>query len=337
MFKSSIDEFHAELRLKKEAIEIGQLELKRQNDLLRAHGSIDTSAEHNYSGTIDATVTNIDQDLSVFWGLTEPHPISATFHAQITSAVWEAQAVFDPAQSKPVTVSATFPLRIGEPLEALWTSPVTLTIDSPQLYLSELPHRPSALWFNSGTAAAELTIADTPRHPRVNGYGELLDASLGPNRFDSRVRFEGNRGVVEFLILKTGRDTASFYGDIDLQDTQQLQIHLIPNQPLFDINPPMLDCAATLDVVPAPNEIYPSIGGIDIRRSATEPNWFITLKESDAAGLPFIAGAAFTTRTHPFCSPPNYPGAPLQIGVGSPQATASPSPSATPRARKRKH
>jgi hypothetical protein len=335
MFKSSIDEFHAELRLKKEAIEIGQVELKRQNDSLRARGSIDTSPGHNYSGTIDATIENIDQDLSLIWGLIEPHPISATLHAQITSGVWEAQAIFDPAQSKPVTVSATFPLRIGQPMEALWTSPVTLTIDSSQLYLAELPHRPSAVWFTNGTTAVQLTMTDTPRHPRAIGYAELLDTTLGPSRFDSRIRFEGNRAVIESVMLKAGQATASFYGDIDLQDTQQLQIHLIPNQYLFDVNPPTLDCAAKVDLLQVSSAPDPPVEEIQIARSANEPNWTVTLKEPGATGLSIVTGAGFASKTYRFCLPEKRVETALQLGVEQPPATPSPSP--TPRPRKRKH
>ena len=334
MFKSSIDEFHAELKLTKEAIEIPQLELKRQNDTLRAQGSIDTSAEHNYSGTIDATIENIDEDLSLFWGLIEPRPVSATLHANITSAVWDAQAVFDPAQSQPVTISATFPLRIGQPLETLWTSQVTLTIDSPHLYLAEIPHRPSTVWFGSGTAAAQLTMTDTPRHPRLNGYIELLDTGLGTSRFDSRMRLEGNRGIIESLTLKTDQNNASFYGDMDLQDTQQLQIHLSPNQVLLDLNQSMLNCVPEINVVPvAAGQVYSPVDRIDIRRSAAEPSWTVSLNETDVLGLPLISGVS-TTKTYPLCSSQSHTKTPLQIGVEQPEATPSPSP--TPRPRKRK-
>ena len=335
MFKSSIDEFHAELKLNKEAIEIAQLELKRQNDAVRAQGSIDTSAEHNYSGTIDATIEDVAQDLSLFWGWVQPHPISATFHANITSRVWDAQAVFDPAQSKPINVSATFPLRLGEPLETLWTSPVTLTLDCPNLYLAEIPHHGSGTWFGNGTAAAQITMTDTPRHPRLTGYVELLEAGIGSSRFDGRVRLEGNRGAIESLTLKTQQNSASFYGDMDLQDTQQVQIHLVPNQVLFDLNSPILGCVDGIDVVlVAAGPEYPPVDRIDIRRSAVEPSWTISLNKPEVAGIPLMPGT-FTTKSYPLCSTQTPSKVSLQIGIEQPEATPTPSPTPRPRKRKR--
>ncbi|HJT81949.1 MAG TPA: hypothetical protein VJ719_12185, partial [Chthoniobacterales bacterium] len=64
MFKESIDEFQTTFNLNREAIEILQMELKRNNDTLHIQGKIDTSPGQNYSGSIDATIANVNEYLS---------------------------------------------------------------------------------------------------------------------------------------------------------------------------------------------------------------------------------------------------------------------------------
>ena len=147
MFNNSIDEFHAELKVKRSEIEIAQLEFKREHDLLRAQGRINLPRAQ-FSGTIDATIRNLSDYLSIFGG----KPTSGTLHADVASSVWEARAVIDPPQSKPVSVSATFPLRIGQPLNALWNSPVTVAFDAPGLYLNEIPKKAGAIPFIRGVS-----------------------------------------------------------------------------------------------------------------------------------------------------------------------------------------
>jgi len=336
MFKSSIDEFHAELRLKRDETEIAQLELKRGSDQLWAQGKIDNSAEHNYSGAIDATVTNITDYLSIFAGSFEGPPISAIIHSDITSNIWEARAVFDPPHSQPVDVSGTFPLRIGQPFDQIWNSPLTLTVNMPELYLTELPRRTTSQHFENGILSAQFSIADTLRHPRITGYAQLMTARINSMSIDSRLRFDGNYGAIESLNLATDQNSASFFGDMNFADTWHLTARLHPNQPLYELGASLLTCASRLEIVPVPTVDLTSaqIGEIDIGGGLGQPEWSVTLKENAPNSILMSPMVEFTAKTFRFCSAGESTTTPLQIGVAAPQ---QPSPTPKPiRPKKRK-
>jgi hypothetical protein len=335
MFKSSIDEFHAELKLKRDETEITQLELKRGNDQLWAQGKIDNSAEHNYSGAIDATVENINDYLSIFFGKFHGPPISVTFHSDITSNIWEARAVLDPPRSKPVDISGTFPLRIGQPFDQIWKAPVTLSVNIPELHFAEIPRRSDARPNETGILSAQLSIADNLRHPRISGYASLLHAQALAFDINARVRFDDNYGTVELLELGTQPDALTFVGTIDFHDTHPVTIHLFPNQSLYDVANPLLNCFARVELTPInPPSSDPLITGIDLQGTLAQQDWTVRLKEVPAEGLPNVAALA-ASKTFQVCPPSKTPEPALQIGVQQ-QPSPTPSPTPTPRRPKKK-
>src|SRR6202008_4022442 len=105
----------------------------------------------------------------------------------------------------------------------------------------------------------------------------------------------------EWLTLGQRQDSASFYGDIDLQDTDQLKIHLFPNESLYDLSGPLLDCASKVELAPAPAHSNSSIGEIELRRSSPGPNWTISLLEPGLSGLPVTIPSDQTIRTYRLC------------------------------------
>ncbi len=340
MFKESIDEFQTTFNLNREAIEILQMELKRNNDSLYVQGKIDISAEHNYSGSIDATLENVVE----YFG--DPHaktrPISATLHSNITSSVWEAHAVFDPAESKPIEIAATFPLRIGQPLSALWTSPLTLTASIPALQLVEIPMPESFSRFQSGTASGQLTITETLRHPRVTGQLNLMNVRYGLTEFDGRAHFEGNHATIESLTLGNKQQNASFFGEIDLQDTQQLSVQLLPNQPLLDLTAsiPLMDCVNRIEVrsveptpvqplmMPGPPAaVQPFVSALELTGSAINGAWQARIQENDSDRLLGSAVPPSTAKTFRFCHGVTGAEPNLILGIS---AAASPTPTPTP-------
>lgn len=334
MFKSSIDEFHAELKLKRDETEIAQLELKRGSDQLSAQGKIDNSAEHNYSGAIDATVGNINDYLSIFVGRFEGPPISAIVHSDITSSIWEAWAVLDPPHSKPVNLSGTFPLRIGQSLDQMWNSPLTLTVNIPELYLTELPRRKTH--FENGSLRAQFSIADTLRHPRITGYAQLMTGRINSVSIDSRLRLDGNYGAIESLTLGTQQNNASFFGDVNFADMWNLTARLHPNQPLYDLGASLLSCVSRIEIVPVPtvDPTTTQVGEIDFGGGVAQAEWSVTLKEKAPDNIRLSPLAAFTAKTFRFCPAELARTNPLQIGVTTPQA---PSPTPKPaRLKKRK-
>ena len=330
MFKSSIDEFHAELNLKRDEIEIAQLELKRNNDLLHARGTVATRPPHTYSGVVDATVENISDYLSMLTQQAYGPAVSATLQANVTSDVWQVRAVFDPPASKPVNISATFPLQLGRPFDRIWTSSITVTIDAPELNLEKIPHRSAAPAPHTGTLTGQITLTDTPRHPRLEGYGQLRNGQVGSRTVDTRIRFGGTTATVESFQLGGPQNGISFFGEINLADTQNLTVRLFPNQPLYDLTIPVLDCFTKIEVasVPAASSAV-QIGELQLSGDVARGDWHLTLKELPWNGFAGPAVWDFTSRTFRAC-PTTSSQAPLVFGV---QILPAPSPSPT-RARK---
>jgi hypothetical protein len=337
MFKSSIDELHAEMKLKRAETEISQLELKRKNDHLWAQGKIDNSPEHNYSGVIDATVENITDYLSLFGGKLNAPPSTATLHADITSSVWEARTVLDPPRSKPIDLSGTFALRIGQSMDVFWNSPMTLSLDAPEVHLGELPRKnTSAGRFLDGTLSTKVTITESLRHPSVTGFAQFFDGRMGSNELNGRIRFEGNQGVIESVQIGGQQNSASFVGDIDLHDSQDLIVNLYPNQPLYDLATPMLDCVTGIELIPSTwAPAVPAVANIQLRGSITSPNWQLSLKESPLDGFVGLAPWSTSTRAFRFCLDQNGPQASLPLEIQLPEPVAPSRTPAHPKKRKR--
>jgi len=335
MFKNTIDRFQATLNVKHDEIEISEMEFLRKNDMIRAQGKIDTSAQHDYSGSMDATIEDITAYL--------PHgqeektaPVSASIHGDVTAAVWEVQATFNPPDSMPVNITATFPLPVGRPLAAIWSSPVSLSADLPALELSEMP---TSLWparFGTGMLIGQITIADSLLHPRMTGYLNLSDIRLGSTPIGGRLRFEGDRAIVETLTVGDPVSAVLFGGDIDLHDTERIGIHLIPNQHLVDLSAPLLECVDRVEV--GPNESSSddtTIGRVDITGGIGRSDWHIMLSESPFGAL--LPGLdAVTSKTFRFCPGDNPSGPPLALGFEAPQPAPSLSPTPAVRQRKKK-
>ena len=141
LFKTAIDTLSAKLNLKATELEIEQLDLKRKNDSLTAQGKIDMSHEHDYSGTISATVDDLAEYLSIFCGSAEKNSKPTPTHIQITidSNKWNARGAIGLPNSSPVDFTANFPLPIGTDWTAFLASPLNVTLDFPSIFLANAP------------------------------------------------------------------------------------------------------------------------------------------------------------------------------------------------------
>lgn len=284
MFKNSIDEFHAQLGLKRNEVEITQLELKRKNDWLQAQGKVQTSADYTYSGSIDASVSNIGEYLSRFTNNVSVKPISTTLDATITANVWDAHAMFHPPNSRPINVDAVFPLALGKPWETLWTIPIKVTADFPALYLAEIPHRVSSGLWQEGILMGHLSITETPMHPKIVGEMKLQGGRFGnaatPTQIEGRLRLDGQAGEIEFLTLGPKESGASFYGNVDYQDSRQITMRLFPNQHVVDLNDAGMDCINGLSFFPVtPPLPAPEVAQIELRGGLGSSDWTLNLRE----------------------------------------------------------
>ena len=334
MFQSSIDQFHCELGLSPDDIRIAQLELKRGNDMLRAQGNIETSPDHPYSGTIDAVIADLANYSNLVNTILPATPVTGRLHADISGGVWEAQATIDPPQSRPIDIRATFPLPINQPAAALWDSNVTITADVPGLYLAETPASVLPAVFQSGMLTAQVTITSSLHHPNIVGFAQLSGGRTHGREFDARVRFDGGQAVVERISIGGKDNGASFYGNLDMRDAENLRLQMVPNQPVYNVTAPLLDCINRVDVAPAavPPLGFP-VGIIDLIGPVNSLDWRLDIRE------PVLGGAADAMLSQPiasyrFCTTGSTYERPLLLQVAAPQPPISPTP--PPRRGKRK-
>ena len=169
-------------------------------------------------------------------------------------------------------------------------------------------------------------MSDTPEHPRINGYAQLIHARIGSTNVDTRVRVEESHGAVEFLDVATAQNTISFSGEIDLRDARNLNVRLFPNQQLYDLTGPFLDCTNRLEIVPEVQSLFGwPVGEVDLRGDVPRRDWNLNLISWD-----------LVSRSFRFCSGKNGVESALSLGVQSPPSQPSPTPKPTrPRKRKR--
>jgi hypothetical protein len=321
MFKNSIDEFSAQVNLKRDELEIQQLELRRKGDVLRAQGKMDTSPEHNYSGSLDLTVNNVADYLSRVCGGTDAKHTSANIHATIASGAWETHGMIDPPASKPVRFAAAFPLPIGKPRDTLLNAPIRVTADFPALYLSEIPRCFTGSLFQGGILSGQVSMDATLKHPRIAGEIQLSDGRLGKDpkhitEANGHITLHGHDGTVSHLELGNKALSVSFYGTVDFQDADDVTMRLFPNQPLTDLNSGWLDCTNRLEIVSS-TPTFPTalVGEVDLRGGIGRSNWTIALREP---ALGPVSGALewdFTARTFRFCAAPNGNEEPVVLGI----------------------
>src|SRR6202011_803601 len=135
IFKTQIDNLTIKLSLKPNEFELEQLEITRKKDFLRTQGKVDLDQNHNYSGSFKAAVSNLSEYLSIFRGPEETpsKPVAAETQITVDSASWDAHAILNMADSRPLNVAAKFALKFGQDWKA---SPLDVTIDFPAIFLA---------------------------------------------------------------------------------------------------------------------------------------------------------------------------------------------------------
>src|SRR5207248_9777421 len=146
-------------------------------------------------------------------------------------------------------VSATFPLRIGQPLAELWRAPIKATIDIPGLDLSQLPRNRSSTVFQNGICRAQINASDTLQNPLVNGHAEIAHGRILGTDVETHLRFEGSNGVIESLLLGAGPNAVSFTGEIKLQDTRRFNARLFPDELIRGVSRPLVACVGGVAVI----------------------------------------------------------------------------------------
>lgn len=338
LFKTSIDALDAKLNLKVPDLEIEQFNIKRKGDSLSLQGKIDMSHEHNYSGTLNATVKNVADYLSIFRGpgAANSKPTPADLQAKIESAIWDAHGRISLPDSSPVVFSGHFPIRIGADWNAFLAAPLNVTLEFPSIFLGSAPQIFHPDVFRDGILSGKISLSETLQHPRVMGdvqllNGKLQNAYMNLTDASGRVTFSGERASIDFFNAATKDVDLSFRGEIDLRDTSNLAIIMTTLSPIFDLTSLPIDCANKIEFTPAGTTLSPAIASFDLHGTLFQSGWTLALKESVNAQSTDALNLKEETRRLSLC-----------LGSGSDEKTlllgaaARPEP-AKPRKRTKRH
>ena len=308
LFKTAIDTLSAKLNLKATELEIEQLDLKRKNDSLTAQGKIDMSHEHNYSGTINATVDDLAEYLSIFCGPTEENSKPTPTQVQITvdSNKWNARGVVGLPGSSPVDFTANFPLPIGTDWTAFLASPLNVTLDFPSIFLASAPQFFHPEIFREGILSGNISLSGTLQHPRLDGdvglWSGKLQNGFNLSEVSSHITFAGDRASLDFLNASTRDVDLSVSGKLDFQDTSDVVIKIAGATPIFDLTMRPIDCVGKIEIGAITIALAPAVAEIEFRGALFQSEWVIGLNEPlGPQSFPGL-NLSGTTRKFPLCS-----------------------------------
>jgi hypothetical protein len=343
LFKTAIDTLSAKLNLKATELEIEQLDLKRKNDSLTVQGKIDVSHEHDYSGTISATIDDLGEYLSIFGGPAAKNSKPTPARAQITidSQNWNARGVIDLPRSSPIDFTANFPLRIGTDWTAFVASPLSVTLAFPSVVLTNVPQIFQPEIFHEGILSGNLSLSGTLRHPRIDGEagfssGKLQNASFNLNDVTSHITFTGDHASLDFFNASTGDVDLSLSGKLDFQDTTNLVIKIAGATPIFDLTMRPIDCVGKIHIEPVTMPLAPFVAEIEFRGGLFHSGWTIALREPVSAQSFGALSSNGTNREFPLCSSGTNSEQTILLLGGLARAEAQPG-TIQPKKRRKKH
>jgi hypothetical protein len=309
LFKTGIDSLSAKLNLKTPELEIAQLELKRKKDSLSAQGKIDMSHEHNYSGTLNATVDNLAEYVSIFRGPAEnkSQPTPANLQATIDSSRWNTRGAIGLPGSSPLNFTANFLFAIGKDWNAFMAAPLDVTLDFPSIFLASAPQFFHPEIFRDGILSGKISLSETLQHPHLVGDVQLLNGKLQNVSFNlveasSRITFDGIRASIDFFNAATKDVDLSFRGDIDLHDTNDLAIKITGATPIFDLTPRTIDCVSKIEIGSVAATLAPAVTELTVRGPLFQSAWTMSLKERASTQSVSPLNLNETARKFPFCS-----------------------------------
>jgi hypothetical protein len=309
LFKTAIDTLSAKLNLKATELEIEQLDLKRKNDSLTAQGKIDMSHEHDYSGTITATVDDLAEYLSIFRGSAEKNSKRTPTHIQIAidSNKWNVRGVIGLPNSSPVDFTANFHLPIGTDWTAFLASPLNLTVDFPSIFLANAPPFFHPAIFREGLLSGNISLSATLQHPRITGEaqlvnGRLQNAPLEIVEANGCVTFTGNRASLDFFNAAANDVDLSLLGEIDFHNTNDVVIKISGATPIFDLTMRPIDCVGKIEIGAVSLALAPAVAEIEFRGGLFQAGWTIGLKKRISTQSFGALDPNETARKFPLCS-----------------------------------
>ena len=287
-FKHDIDSFSARVSLKPSELEIAQFDLTRKNDSLSGAGKIDLSAEHKYSGTLDAWTDDLRDYTSAFFGSSRQNarPIPAELQATIDSSQWDTRGMIHFPKSSPLSFTAKFPLPLGITWNGFQVSPLNVSLNFPGLFLAAAPQFVHSNILEDGILSGKLSFSETLEHPWIVGEVQLVngklpssDSFLNVIGASTLVIFDGNHASLEFLNLATQDVDLALRGEIDFENPKHLVVRIDGATPIFDLMAGPVDCVNKIEITPAALPLAPAATQLEFRGPFLQSGWSVGLKE----------------------------------------------------------
>ncbi|MDQ2825228.1 MAG: hypothetical protein M3R29_07255 [Verrucomicrobiota bacterium] len=321
IFKAPIDLFNARTTLKATEFEVEQFELKRKDDVMQLQGKIDIAHDHNYSGTLNATIKDVAPYLSILRASgADSKPASAEVRASISSGVWDAHTTITLPDSSPVNLAASFPLQIGADWNTILNVPLNVTLDFPAIFLTHAPQ----LWrreiFADGILSGKISVSQTLQHPRITGdvqlvNGKLRNSPMGVTVVSGRLSFNEEHAALEFLNASTKDVDLSVRAEIDFAGLDKLAIKILPTNQVFDLTPGLIDCVNQLEVVPIGATLAPAVRQLEFRGGLFRADWTTSLEDTKSAQSADAITLGTAVRRFPVCFGESSTGKVLTLGA----------------------
>jgi len=334
IFKMHFDQFIASFGLRASELQVEQFDLSRRHDWLHAEGRIDLGDADNYSGSVSADISNLDEYLSIF-GLTrtvDHHSAPAHFQFVIDSGVWNGNVTITTPSSRPVSIGVlSLPLSIGENWDEFTVRPLNVIVSFPLLSLDNSPRWLGFNLFRGGILSGGLHLSGNLHSPKIDADMQLINGKVEAERFGistvaGHLSLSGSRGPIDFLRIEGNGVELSFTGEVE-SSLDNFAINLISNAPLVNLTPRFTDCAGRITISPTPTLLAPTVSQVEFRGRLFDQNWTLTLRPTSTN-----AGQDMADQTIPFCAGTVLEDKPVTLGLYSPPATKA----ATPRRRSRR-
>jgi hypothetical protein len=146
----------------------------------------------------------------------------------------------------------------------------------------------------------------------------------------SRITFNGDRAVLEFLDAASSDVELSLNGEITFTDPNDVVVKLNGATPIFDLTLEQMDCVNKIKMAPASLTLAPAVTEIAFRGSVFHGGWTVTLQEPTNTQSPTGSDPDTVTRQFPLCLSESAEEKTLLLG-GPPRPEAAGEPVQTKR------
>ena len=135
--------------------------------------------------------------------------------------------------------------------------------------------------------------------------GRFRDHSLHPFSASGRALFTGKKAEIEFANLQSGDGVARIRGEVDLTNSEEISVRLVPNSSLFNVSrstqqgcvdgvsfstigrndPSHKDHKSSQSNANENIEMFPEISEVVLQHAASKGEWTLTVAETLADGL----------------------------------------------------